>query len=53
MRRATNSLPVPLSPVMRMVLLVGATARADSNTERRARLWPTMLSRANSRATRR
>ena len=30
MARATNSLPVPLSPVIRTVLVVGATVRTIS-----------------------
>jgi len=46
MARAISSFPVPVSPSMRAVELVGATIRTRSNTSRRALLAPTMSSKA-------
>ena len=43
--RATTSLPVPVSPVIRIVLLVGATVSSSWNSARIARLLPTMPSK--------
>src|SRR6266853_4809987 len=45
MARAISSFPVPVSPSMRAVELVGATIRTRSNTSRRALLAPTMSSK--------
>ena len=42
MARATSSLPVPVSPVIRTVLLVSATSSALRITSSIARLRPTM-----------
>ena len=42
MPRATNSLPVPASPVMSTVAAYGATFSARRNTSCMARLRPTM-----------
>ena len=43
--RATSSLPVPVSPVMRMVLFVGATVSSRWNRSRIGRLRPMISSK--------
>ena len=40
MARATSSLPVPLSPWIRIVTSVSATWRIRAKTSRMAALWP-------------
>ena len=45
MARATSSLPVPVSPVMRMVLPVGATVSSSWKRSRIGRLRPTIPSK--------
>ena len=47
MARATSSLPVPDSPVTRIVLLVGATVSTRSNTSCMALLRPMMFENAD------
>ena len=43
MARAINSFPVPLSPVIITVLVVGAMVRTISRMEVMGLLWPMML----------
>src|SRR5277367_5577791 len=43
MASAISSLPVPVSPLIKTVALVGATIRTIPRTRRRAALLPTML----------
>src|SRR5271168_4739814 len=49
MASAINSLPVPVSPLINTVALVGATTRTMSSTRPRAALLPTMLGNRSHR----